>query len=197
MKADIPGKPGFNFGDAVMVPVRFAMELIDPPLRWLQRTAGLGGMATFFLLPNMLIFGIFVLLPFFINFAYSMTGGAALFLPDRNFVGTDQYARLFDCSNYLDPKQLRRRHILDSRRQYRVVCPPPGNADDRRFTGDRSDPQSRPQGAQFLACSVLLSGAAVAGGGRPHLEMDPAAPGPSEFRSLRPRLRTPCLAERP
>ena len=65
--------------------------------------AGLGGMAAFFLLPNMLIFGIFVLLPFVINFAYSMTGGTALFLDDRTFVGADQYARLFDCGNYLDP----------------------------------------------------------------------------------------------
>ena len=79
------------------------MGVIDMPLRWLQKTFGLGGMAAFFLLPNMLIFGIFVLLPFFINFAYSMTGGTALFLPDRSFVGVDQYARLFDCSNYLDP----------------------------------------------------------------------------------------------
>ena len=103
MKADIADKAGFSLGEAVMVPVRLAMGLVDAPLRWLQRKAGLGGMAAFFLLPNMLIFGIFVLLPFFINFAYSMTGGAALFLPERSFVGADQYARLFDCSNYLDP----------------------------------------------------------------------------------------------
>jgi alpha-1,4-digalacturonate transport system permease protein len=78
------------------------MGLIDRPLRWLQKTAGIPGMALFFLLPNMLIFGIFVLLPFVINFAYSMTGGTELFLGDRRFVGAEQYSRLFDCSNYLD-----------------------------------------------------------------------------------------------
>ena len=59
-------------------------------------------MAAFFLAPNMLIFGIFVLFPLVINFAYSMTGGGDLFLSDRVFVGADQYRRLFDCGNYLD-----------------------------------------------------------------------------------------------
>ena len=97
---------GQSLGETAMVPVRLAMGLIDAPLRWVQKTFGLGGMAAFFLLPNMLIFGIFVLLPFFINFAYSMTGGTALFLSDRTFVGADQYARLFDCSNYLNPFNL-------------------------------------------------------------------------------------------
>ncbi|WP_378942573.1 carbohydrate ABC transporter permease [Mesorhizobium sp. ANAO-SY3R2] len=86
------------------LPVRFVLGVIDTPLRWLQKTTGLGGMAAFFVAPNMLIFGVFVLLPLFINFAYSMTGGSALFLPDRSFVGADQYTRLFECSNYLDPK---------------------------------------------------------------------------------------------
>ena len=83
----------------------------------------MGGMAAFFLAPNMLIFGVFVLLPLFINFAYSMTGGSALFLPDRSFVGAEQYARLFDCSNYLDPKILHRGRILDRRR-----ATPPGSS---------------------------------------------------------------------
>jgi alpha-1,4-digalacturonate transport system permease protein len=79
------------------------MGVIDAPLRGLQRVAGLGGMAAFFLMPNMLIFGVFVLLPIVVNFAYSMTGGTAIFLPDRTFVGGAQYARLFDCANFLDP----------------------------------------------------------------------------------------------
>lgn len=92
-----------SLGALVMAPIHFLMGILDAPLRWLQRATGIGGMAAFFLMPNMLIFGIFVLLPFFINFAYSMTGGTALFLPDRTFVGAGQYARLFDCRSYLDP----------------------------------------------------------------------------------------------
>ena len=85
------------------LPVRGLLGLADAPLRAVQRRFGIGGMAAVFLLPNMAIFGVFVLLPFAINFAYAMTGGTALFLPDRSFVGADQYARLFDCRSYLDP----------------------------------------------------------------------------------------------
>ncbi len=94
---------GAGLGAIVTAPIHFVMGILDAPLRRLQRVGGTGGMAAFFLMPNMLIFGIFVLLPFFINFAYSMTGGTALFLPDRSFVGADQYARLFDCRSYVDP----------------------------------------------------------------------------------------------
>jgi alpha-1,4-digalacturonate transport system permease protein len=99
-QAALPPRRGL--GEIAMAPVSFVMGLLDLPLRWLQKTAGIGGMAGFFLFPNMLIFGVFVLLPFVINFAYSMTGGPALFLGDRTFVGANQYARLFDCANYLD-----------------------------------------------------------------------------------------------
>ena len=85
-----------------MAPVRWLAHAFDPPLRALQKIGGRNGMAAFFLAPNMLIFGIFVLFPLVINFAYSMTGGGDLFLSDRVFVGVDQYRRLFDCGNYLD-----------------------------------------------------------------------------------------------
>lgn len=85
-------------------PLALAAAAIDRPLRWLQKVAGTGGMAAFFLAPNMLIFGVFVLLPLVINIAYSMTGGTALFLPDRSFVGGEQYERLLTCTDYSDPK---------------------------------------------------------------------------------------------
>lgn len=79
------------------------MGIFDAPLRLLQKTAGLGGMAAFFLAPNMLIFGVFVLLPLVINFIYSLTGGNAFFLSNRVFVGTEQYERIFSCDSYLRP----------------------------------------------------------------------------------------------
>lgn len=94
---------GFRPGALLMAPVRLAMRLIDMPLRALQKATGIGGMAAFFIAPNMLIFGIFVLLPLAINLVYSMTGGTALFLSERPFVGGEQYARLFTCDNFLDP----------------------------------------------------------------------------------------------
>lgn len=99
--ADKPTLPE-RLGTIVKTPVGVVMGLIDAPMRALQRLTGLSGMALFFLAPNMLIFGIFVLLPLGINVVYSVTGGSALFLPERTYVGGDQYARLFDCGNYLD-----------------------------------------------------------------------------------------------
>jgi alpha-1,4-digalacturonate transport system permease protein len=91
-------------GAALAAPAGWLAGLLDPPLRALQRIAGYRGMVAFFLAPNMLVFGIFVLFPLVLNIVYSMTGGAALFLADRSFVGSAQYQRLFDCSSYLDPK---------------------------------------------------------------------------------------------
>jgi alpha-1,4-digalacturonate transport system permease protein len=90
-------------GAAIAAPVRFVMGLPDAPLRLWQRATGINGMAAFFLAPNMIVFGVFVLLPLFINIAYSMTGGAALFLDNRVFVGAEQYERLLSCENFADP----------------------------------------------------------------------------------------------
>jgi alpha-1,4-digalacturonate transport system permease protein len=93
-----------RIGAIAMAPVSLVARVLEPPLSALQRATGLGGMAAFFLLPNMAVFGIFVLFPLLVNIVYSTTGGAALFLADRTFVGAAQYERLFDCSSYLDPK---------------------------------------------------------------------------------------------
>jgi alpha-1,4-digalacturonate transport system permease protein len=91
----------------VAAPVRVVMGIVDAPLRLWQKATGLGGMAAFFLAPNMLIFGVFVLFPLAINFVYSLTGGNAFFLPNRVFVGTEQYERLLSCENYLRPATCR------------------------------------------------------------------------------------------
>lgn len=87
-------------GAVIMAPLGWLAGLFDPPLRLWQRWTGQGGMAAFFIAPNMAIFGIFVLLPLIINVAYSMTSGSALFLADRSFVGAAQYARLLTCVDY-------------------------------------------------------------------------------------------------
>jgi len=92
-----------TIGAAVAVPVGFMMGLLDAPLRFWQKKTGINGMAAFFLAPNMAIFGVFVLLPLLINIAYSMTGGNALFLDNRTFVGAYQYQRLLSCTDYLVP----------------------------------------------------------------------------------------------
>jgi alpha-1,4-digalacturonate transport system permease protein len=89
-------------GAALAVPVVWLASIVNVPLKYWQRATGTGGMAAFFLAPNMAIFGIFVLVPLVINVFYSATSGTAYFLQDRTFVGLEQYQRLLDCGSYLD-----------------------------------------------------------------------------------------------
>lgn len=90
-----------------LTPLRGLARAADPLMRGWQRLTGQGGMVALFLLPNMAIFGIFVLIPLVINFIYSSTGGPEIFLSDRPFVGGAQYARLMDCQNYLNSDSCR------------------------------------------------------------------------------------------
>ncbi|MDO5528335.1 MAG: sugar ABC transporter permease [Paracoccus sp. (in: a-proteobacteria)] len=94
-------------GAVLTAPLRLVARAIDPPMRIWQRLAGQNGMALLFLAPNMLIFGIFVLVPLFINFLYSTTGGTAFFLADRPDVGLAHYQRLLDCRDYTAPRSCR------------------------------------------------------------------------------------------
>lgn len=87
-------------GAVATAPLTALARLIDAPLRLWQRLTGKGGMIAFFLLPNMAIFGVFVLLPLVINIAYSMTTGGALFLTERTYVGAAQYERLLSCTDF-------------------------------------------------------------------------------------------------
>jgi alpha-1,4-digalacturonate transport system permease protein len=79
------------------------MTLLEIPFAYLQKVIGVNRMGYFFVLPNILIFSIFVLFPMFLNFYYSGTSGTNLFPEDRPFVGTDNFERLFDCDNFRDP----------------------------------------------------------------------------------------------
>lgn len=83
------------------------MNLLDIVFVAIQRGIGQRRMAYVFVLPNLLIFGIFVLFPMFLNFYYSLTGGTALFPQNRPFVGGQNFEQLFDCSNFLSPNSCR------------------------------------------------------------------------------------------
>lgn len=69
-----------------------------------QRIIGIRGMPYIFVLPNLLIFGIFILLPMLLNFVYAFSGGASFAPFDRPWVGTENFDRLLACENYLDPR---------------------------------------------------------------------------------------------
>ncbi len=80
------------------------ISLLDLIFGTLQRLIGVRGMPYIFVLPNLLIFGIFILLPMLLNFVYAFTGGASFTPFDRPWVGTANFDRLMDCTNYLEPR---------------------------------------------------------------------------------------------
>ncbi|GAK55570.1 putative sugar ABC transporter, permease protein [Candidatus Vecturithrix granuli] len=83
------------------------VDLVDRLLFPLQRVLGVRRMAYVFVLPNLLIFGIFILFPTLLNFYYAVTGGVKLFPRERPFVGLENFRRLFDCQNFFDPNTCR------------------------------------------------------------------------------------------
>jgi alpha-1,4-digalacturonate transport system permease protein len=87
------------------------VRIVDWPMAGLQRLIGERRMPYVFLLPNLLFFGLFVFAPIGINVVYSVTGGPALFPSERPFVGSGQYAYLFDCASFVDPSTCREDHF--------------------------------------------------------------------------------------
>ncbi len=81
--------------------------LLDVFFNGLQRLLGSTNMAYVFVLPNLLIFGIFILLPMMLNFGYAFTGGIDFRLADRPYVGTANFEQLFDCESFSDPNSCR------------------------------------------------------------------------------------------
>jgi len=60
-------------------------------------------MPYFFVLPNLIIFGVFILYPMLLNFVFAFTGGPSFFPDERPFVGTANFERLFDCESIMQP----------------------------------------------------------------------------------------------
>lgn len=96
-----------SIGAVIAAPFRWLATLLNVPFAAWQKLTGRGGMIALFLAPNMLIFGLFVLIPLFINLAYSVTGGLEVFLSQRSYVGSENFQRLFDCENYTQPNSCR------------------------------------------------------------------------------------------
>ncbi|PIV75058.1 MAG: sugar ABC transporter permease [Rhodobacteraceae bacterium CG17_big_fil_post_rev_8_21_14_2_50_65_11] len=89
---------------AILNPI---MRIIEIPMLAMQRLLGINRLAWVFLLPNLVLFGLFAFLPVFLNVIYAMTGSDNVLLADRTFVGGQNFATLMDCSSYLDPNTCR------------------------------------------------------------------------------------------
>jgi alpha-1,4-digalacturonate transport system permease protein len=92
-----------SLGENLLRPVAWLASLLDYLLSPLQSLIGYKRMAYFFVLPNMLIFGIFILLPMILNFAYSFTGGEEFLLEKRPGVGMENLGKIFTCGNFTIP----------------------------------------------------------------------------------------------
>ena len=87
---------------------RVALDLVDAPMRALQRVLGVPRIGWMFVGPNLVILGLFTFLPIAINFHYALTGGAQLYPTERPFVGGENFAILFECTNHFDPSTCRK-----------------------------------------------------------------------------------------
>ena len=83
------------------------LNLVDVPMRALQRALGVPRIGWMFVAPNLLILGLFTFLPIVINFYFAFSGGVELYPSQRPFTGLDNLETLFDCANYLDPSTCR------------------------------------------------------------------------------------------
>ena len=88
-------------------PVRAVLNAFEIPMRAIERVVGIKRMPYVFLLPNLIFFGAFVIVPLLISLVYSVTGGTELYIENRPYVGGEQYSYLFDCGNFLDVSSCR------------------------------------------------------------------------------------------
>lgn len=85
----------------------FIIDRVDFFFSALQRVIGLKGIPYIFVLPNLLIFGIFIVFPMLLNFVYAFTSGTEFFPNERPWTGTSNFEQLLDCTNVLDPNTCR------------------------------------------------------------------------------------------
>ena len=79
------------------------MNVVEWVATPVQRAIGSHRMGYFFVLPNLLIFSIFILFPMLLNFYYGFTVGDSILPQNREFVGTQNLEALFNCTDFSNP----------------------------------------------------------------------------------------------
>jgi alpha-1,4-digalacturonate transport system permease protein len=100
MASDLIGQALSALFNLVLWPFELVFSL-------LQRLIGIRSMPYLFVLPNLLIFGVFILFPMLFNFVYAFTGGTEFFPDRRPWVGTANFDQILTCQNFLDPNSCR------------------------------------------------------------------------------------------
>ena len=70
------------------------MSALGWPIELTQRLSGAAGLPYIFLLPNMLVFGLFTFAPMFINIGFSVSDGQSINFDQRVYSGLDNLQRL-------------------------------------------------------------------------------------------------------
>lgn len=89
-----------SLGSMIWLPVHWVAGILDFPLTFVQRLIGFKRMGYFFVLPNLLIFGIFILFPMLLNFYYAFTSGQSILPENRTWVGAVNLEQLLTCETY-------------------------------------------------------------------------------------------------
>ena len=72
----------------------YLMTAVGWPIELTQRLAGATGLPYLFLLPNMLVFGLFTFAPLFVSGGFAFTDGASINFNEREFSGLENAQRL-------------------------------------------------------------------------------------------------------
>ena len=75
-------------------PLAWIMGVIGWPMELAQRACGHQPLPYLFLLPNLVVFGLFTFTPLFINVGFSVTEGQSILFSDRDWAGGENLARL-------------------------------------------------------------------------------------------------------
>lgn len=85
-----------------MTLLSFLFNLLEPVFRLGQKVLGVKRLAWMFVAPNLIVLGLFCLVPIVINIIYATTGGVKLMPLERPFTGAENFQTLFECRDYLD-----------------------------------------------------------------------------------------------
>ncbi len=107
--ASLPIKPKTSIFEGLF---NRTVGIFDTLFSAIQSVIGIKGMAYLFVLPNLLIFGVFILFPMVLNFGYAFTGGSQLFLEDRPYVGTRNIEQLFQCEDIMNYRTCREQNFI-------------------------------------------------------------------------------------
>ncbi len=86
----------------------FCFNLMEPVFRLGQKWLGLSRVGWLFVGPNLFIIGLFTFLPILINMVYAVTGGVNLMPFARPYTGAENFAILFECTDYTDLQTCRK-----------------------------------------------------------------------------------------